>query len=197
MKRHSIEIFRKNGGQLRMSEAIAHGITRYMLYSLRDKGIIEQVSRGVYRLMELPPISNPHLVTLSLRFPNAVICLISALSYHNITTQIPHVVSVAVPRDSRIPSLDYPPIQTHRFSDEAYNAGIENHVIDGAHVKIYNPEKTLADCFKFRNKIGMEVVLEALKLYRSRQKFNLEKLLTYAEVCRVKNIMTPYLEATI
>ena len=197
MKRHSIEIFRKNGGQLRMSEAIAHGITRYMLYSLRDKGIIEQVSRGVYRLMELPPISNPDLVTISLRFPNAVICLISALSYHNITTQIPHVVSVAVPRDSRIPSLDYPPIQTHRFSDEAYNAGIENHVIDGAHVKIYNPEKTLADCFKFRNKIGMEVVLEALKLYRSRQKFNLEKLLTYAEVCRVKNIMTPYLEATI
>lgn len=197
MKRHSIEIFRKNGGQLRMSEAIAHGITRYMLYSLRDKGIIEQVSRGVYRLMELPPISNPDLVTVSLRFPNAVICLISALSYHNITTQIPHVVSVAVPRDSRIPSLDYPPIQTHRFSDEAYNAGIENHVIDGAHVKIYNSEKTLADCFKFRNKIGMEVVLEALKLYRSRQKFNLEKLLTYAEVCRVKNIMTPYLEATI
>lgn len=197
MKRHSIEIFRKNGGQLRMSEAIAHGITRYMLYSLRDKGIIEQVSRGVYRLMELPPISNPDLVTVSLRFPNTVICLISALSYHNITTQIPHVVSVAVPRDSRRPSLDYPPIQTHRFSDEAFNTGIENHVIDGAHVKIYNPEKTLADCFKFRNKIGMEVVLEALKLYRSRQKFNLEKLLTYAEVCRVKNIMTPYLEATI
>jgi len=180
-----------------MSEAIAHGITRYMLYSLRDKGIIEQVSRGVYRLMELPPISNPDLVTVSLRFPNAVICLISALSYHNITTQIPHAVSVAVPRDSRIPSLDYPPIQAHRFSDEAYNAGIENHVIDGAHVKIYNPEKTLADCFKFRNKIGMEVVLEALKLCKSRQKFNLERLLTFAEVCRVKKIMSPYLEAMI
>jgi len=197
MKESPIAIFRKHGGQLRMSEAIKHGLTRYMLYSLRDKGIIEQVSRGVYRLMELPPISNPDLVTVSLRFPNAVICLISALSYHNITTQIPHAVSVAVPRDSRIPSLDYPPIQAHRFSDEAYNAGIENHVIDGVSVKIYNPEKTLADCFKFRNKIGMGVVLEALKLYKSRQKFNLEKLLTYGEVCRVKNIMTPYLEATI
>jgi predicted transcriptional regulator of viral defense system len=78
-----------------------------MLYSLRDKGIIEQVSRGFYRLVELPPMSNPDLVTVSLRFPNAVICLISALSYHNITTQIPHAVSVAVPRDSRVPSLDY------------------------------------------------------------------------------------------
>jgi predicted transcriptional regulator of viral defense system len=197
MKERSIEIFRKRGGQLRMSEAIAHGITRYMLYSLRDKGIIEQVSRGVYRLVELPPMSNPDLVTVSLRFPNAVICLISALSYHNITTQIPHAVSVAVARDSRVPSLDYPPIQAHRFSYEAYNSGIENREIDGVPVKIYNTEKTLADCFKFRNKIGMEVVLEALKLYRSRQQFNIYKLLTYAKICRVKNIMTPYLEATI
>ena len=197
MKESPIAIFRKHGGQLRMSEAIAHGITRYMLYSLRDKGIIEQVSRGFYRLVELPPISNPDLVTVSLRFPNAVICLISALSYHNVTTQIPHVVSVAVPRDSRIPSLDYPPVQAHRFSNNAYNSGIENHSIDGVPVKIYTPEKTLVDCFKFRNKIGMDVVIEALKLYRSRQQFNLEKLLTYAEVCRVKNIMTPYLEATI
>ena len=197
MKEPPIAIFRKHGGQLRMSEAIAHGITRYMLYSLRDKGTIEQVSRGIYRLVELPPISNPDLVTVSLRFPNAVICLISALSYHNITTQIPHVVSVAVPRESRTPSLEYPPVQAHRFSNEAYNSGIENHSIDGVPVKIYTPEKTLADCFKFRNKIGMEVVLEALKLYRSRQKFNLEKLLIYAKICRVKNIMTPYLEAMI
>ena len=197
MKEPPIAIFRKHGGQLRMSEAIAHGITRYMLYSLRDKGTIEQVSRGIYRLVELPPISNPDLVTVSLRFPNAVICLISALSYHNITTQIPHVVSVAVPRESRTPSLEYPPVQAHRFSNEAYNSGIENHSIDGVPIKIYTPEKTLADCFKFRNKIGMDVVIEALKLYRSRQQFNLEKLLSYAEVCRVKNIMTPYLEATI
>jgi predicted transcriptional regulator of viral defense system len=197
MKEPPIAIFRKHGGQLRMSEAIAHGITRYMLYSLRDKGIIEKVSRGYYRLAELPPISNPDLVTVSLRFPNAVICLISALSYHNITTQIPHVVSVAVPRDSRIPLLDYPPVQAHRFSNDAYNSGIENHSIDDVPVKIYTPEKTLADCFKFRNKIGMDVVIEALKLYRSKQQFNLEKLLTYAKVCRVKNIMAPYLEATI
>lgn len=180
-----------------MSEALGHGITRYMLYSLRDKGIIKRMSRGVYRLAELPPISNPDLVTVSLRFPNTVVCLISALAYHNITTQIPHVVSVAVPRGSRIPSLDYPPVQAHQFSNEAYNAGIEHHAIDGVSVKIYTPEKTLADCFKFRNKLGMDVVIEALRLYRSKQRSNLEKLLKYAEVCRVKNIMMPYLEATI
>jgi len=180
-----------------MSEAIEQGITRYMLYSLRDKGVIEQVSRGIYRLVDLPPISNPDLVTVSLRFPNAIICLVSALAYHNITTQIPHVVFVAVSRDSRMPSLDHPPIQVHRFSNEAYKSGVESHSIDGVPVKVYNPEKTLADCFKFRNKIGMDMVLEALKLYKTRKKFNLGELLRYARICRVEKVMRPYLEATV
>lgn len=197
MKIQPEEIFRSCGGQLRMSEAIKRGITRYMLYTLRDKGVIDQVSRGVYRLVELPPISNPDLVTVSLRFPKAVICLISALAYHDITTQVPHNVSVAVPRDSRLPSLDYPPILAHRFSEQAYRSGIEEHRIDGVPVKVYNPEKTLADCFKFRNKIGMDVVLEALKLYKSRKKFNLGKLLKYAKICRVEKVVQPYLEATL
>ncbi|MFH0783185.1 MAG: type IV toxin-antitoxin system AbiEi family antitoxin domain-containing protein [Pseudomonadota bacterium] len=197
MKEKPEDIFRSCGGQLRMSEAIECGITRYMLYSLRDKGVIEQVSRGVYRLVELPPISNPDLVTVSLRFPNAIICLISALAYHEITTQIPHSVSVAVPRDSRQPSLDYPPLLVHRFSDQAYLAGFKEHQIDGISVKIYSPEKTLADCFKFRNKIGMDVVLEALKLYRTRKKFDHERLLKYARICRVEKVMRPYLEASV
>ncbi len=197
MKERPEEVFRKHGGQLRMSEAIGHGMTRYMLYSLRDKGIIEEVSRGVYRLAELPPISNPDLVTVSLRFPQAVICLVSALAYHDITTQVPHVVSVAVPRTSRMPRLDYPPIQAHRFSDEAYKSGIEEHRIDGVPVKVYSREKTLADCFKFRNQIGMDVVLEALKLYRTRKKFNPGELIKYAKICRVEKVMRPYLEATV
>ena len=197
MKKRPEEIFRKHGGQLRMSEALAHGITRYMLYSLRDKGIIEQVSRGIYRLLELPPIDNPDLVIVSLRFPHAVICLVSALAYHDITTQIPHAVSVAVLRDSRIPSLDYPPIQAHKFSKEAYNYGIEKHLIDGVPVQVYSYEKTLADCFKFRNKIGMDVVLEALKLYKMRKKFNLNALIKSAKICQVEKVMRPYLEALL
>jgi predicted transcriptional regulator of viral defense system len=197
MKKRPEEIFRKHGGQLRMSEAIDYGITRYMLYSLRKRGVIEQVSRGIYRLMELPPISDPDLVTVSLRFPNAVICLISALAYHDITTQIPHAVSVAVRRNSRTPSLAYPPIQAHRFSNEAYASGIEEHLIDGVSVKIYSLEKTLVDCFKFRNKIGMDVSLEALKLYKTRKNFNLVELLKYAKICRVTEVMRPYLEATV
>jgi predicted transcriptional regulator of viral defense system len=197
MKKRPEEIFLKAGGQLRMSEAIKSGITRYMLYSLRDRGVVEQVSRGIYRLVALPPVSNPDLVTVSLRFPNAVICLVSALAYHGITTQIPHSVSVAVSRDSRLPSLDYPPIQPHRFSNSTYNAGIEEHGIDGVPVKIYNIEKTLADCFKFRNGIGMDVVLEALKLYKTRKKFHPGNLFKYAKICRVETVMRPYLEAIV
>ena len=197
MKEKPEDIFRSCGGQLRMSEAIKFGITRYMLYSLRDRGVIEQVSRGVYRLVDLPPISNPDLVTVGLRFPNAVICLVSALAYHDITTQILHNISLAVPRGSRLPSLDHPPLLVHRFSDQAYRAGIEEHQIDGVSVKIYSPEKTLADCFKFRNKIGMDMVLEALKLYKARKTFNLVALLNYAKICRIEKVMRPYLEASV
>ena len=197
IKQHPEEIFRLHGGQLRMNEAIAYGITRYMLYSLRDKGIINQISRGIYRLAELAPLSNHDLVTVSSRVPNAVICLISALSFHGITTQIPHHVSFAVPRESRLPSLDYPPIQAHRFSKQAYQSGIEEHPIDGVVVKIYSIEKTIVDCFKFRNKIGMDIILESIKLYRSQKKFKLNDIIKYARICRVEQVMKPYLETLL
>lgn len=180
-----------------MNEAIERGISRYMLYALKDRGRIEQISRGVYRLVDLPPITTPDLVTVGLRFPNAVICLVSALACHEMTTQIPHRVSVAVSRDSRPPSLDYPPLNVHRFSGLAFSEGIETHIIDDVPVNIYSPEKTLADCFKFRNKIGMDVVLEALKHYKTRKAFNSEALFKYARICRVEKVMQPYLEATV
>lgn len=180
-----------------MSEAVKEGITRYRLYALRDKGVIEQVSRGVYRWAQLPVITNPDIITVSLRCPKAVICLISALAWHGLTTQIPHVISVAIPRNSRPPKIDYPPVQSHKFSTEAYLSGIEEHSIDGVKVKIYNPEKTLADCFKYRNKIGMDVVLEGLKTYRKKKEFDPDKLLKYASICRVKKVMLPYIEAIL
>jgi predicted transcriptional regulator of viral defense system len=195
---HNPEIlFRSHGGQLRMSEALAHGINRYTLYTMRDRGVIEPVSRGIYRLSALPPISNPDLVTVALRYPNAVICLVSALAYHEITTQIPHRVFVAVPRESRAPSLDYPPLSVHRYSVPIYRAGIEAHLMDGVSVNIYSPEKTLADCFRFRNKIGMDVVLEALKLYKARKPARLDALLAHAKLCRVEKVMRPYIEAIL
>ncbi|MBN1448499.1 MAG: type IV toxin-antitoxin system AbiEi family antitoxin domain-containing protein [Bacteroidetes bacterium] len=190
-------IFLEHGGQLRMSEAIRLGISRYMLYSLRDKGIIEQVSRGIYRWAELPAISDPDLVTVSLRYPRAVICLVSALAHHSITTQIPHAVSIAITRDARIPRLDYPPIRVYRFAQQAFEAGVEEKVIDGAKVNVYSAEKTLADVFKFRNKLGLDVFLEALKLYASRKSADLGGVLRYARICRVDRLIRPYLEAIV
>ncbi|MDR1534788.1 MAG: type IV toxin-antitoxin system AbiEi family antitoxin domain-containing protein [Planctomycetota bacterium] len=162
-------IFRSGGGQLRMREAIRRGITRHTLYALRDRGVIEQLGRGVYRLAAMPPTSRPDLLTVALRIPKAVICLVSALDFHDLTTQIPHSVEVALPRSAGIPRLAHPPLLIKRFSDAVYAAGVEEHMIDGAAIKIYSPAKTLADCFKYRNKIGMDVVLEALSLYRAKR----------------------------
>lgn len=195
--KRQLEIFRLHGGQLRMNEAIKDGMTRYMLYSLKEKGIIEQISRGVYRLAELIPLSNIDLITISSRVPNAVICLISALAYHELTTQIPHRVFFAIPRDSRVPQINYPPIQAHRFSELSYKAGIEQHKIDGVIVRIYSIEKTIVDCFKFRNKIGIDVFLEAIKLYRSQKKMKLNEIIKYAKICRVEQIIRPYLESIV
>lgn len=190
-------IFKKHGGKLRMSEAIKLGISRYMLYSLRDKGMVEQVSRGIFRLASLPAMTNPDIVTVASRFPNVVICLTSALYFHKITTQIPHEVFVAVSRKSRTLKIDFPPISVHKFSETAYSEGYETHIIDGIPVKIYCAEKTIADCFKFRNKIGMDILLEALKMYKTRKEFNPDQLMKYARICRVQKIITPYLELLV
>ena len=129
------------------------------------------------------------------RFPHSVLCLISALDWHGITTQIPHQIHLAVERDARLPVLDYPPVAGYRFSGRAFSAGIDRVDMDGIVLNVYNPEKTLADCFKFRNRIGIDVVLEALELYRTRKTFLPGRLMEYARICRVANVMAPYLEA--
>ena len=191
------EIILDRNGIIRTSEAIKAGIHPRTLYQMRDRGILEKLSRGLYHLMDIEAVSNPDIAVIASRVPNSVICLISALSFHGITTQIPHEISIAILKDKKAPVIDYPPIKVYKFSSSAFSAGIEEHRIDALTVKIYNPEKTLADCFKFRNKIGMDVVLEALKLYRNNMKFNHKKILEYARICRVDKIILPYLEANI
>lgn len=193
----ALRIIRRGNGIIYTNQALSAGIHPRTLYELRDQGEIEQVSRGVFRLSSLPPISNPDLVTVALRTPRAVVCLISALAFHDLTMQIPHDVSIALEKGAQSPRIEYPPVTVHRFSKEAFASGIETHEIDSANIRVYSPEKTLADCFKFRNKLGMEVVLEALKLYRSRRQFKSDELLKYARVCRVEKVMTPYLEASL
>ena len=190
-------IFRHGGGILRTGEALDHGVHPRTLYAMRDAGMLERMDRGLYRLSDLPPLSDPDLVTVANKIPKGVICLISALHFHDITTQIPHAVSIAVSRGTEPPRLDFPPIRLYWFSDKAFTAGVELHHIDKAPVQVYSAEKTLADCFKYRNKIGMDTVLEALTLYRDQRKPKPRKLIEYAKVCRVEKIMRPYLEALL
>jgi predicted transcriptional regulator of viral defense system len=164
---------------------------------MRDTGVLEMVSRGLYRLRDLPALGNPDVVTIAKRVPDGVVCLISALAYHKLTTQVPHEVYVALEKGARAPRIDYPPVRLFWFSGEAFSDGIETRKVDGTPVRIYGPEKTIADCFKFRNKLGMDVVLEALKLWRERRGRNVQVLLKHARQCRVERIMRPYLEALL
>ena len=190
-------LVREKSGIIRTAEAIQAGIHPRTLYELRDAGELVQISRGVYRLADQQPVSNIDIVTVAARIPRAVICLVSALAFHNITTQIPHTVSIALEKGAETPRLDYPPITVHRFSGDTLTQGIQEHKVDNVRVRVYGPEKTLADCFRFRNKLGMDVVLEALRLYKARKPFDIGELLKYARICRVEAIMKPYIEAML
>jgi predicted transcriptional regulator of viral defense system len=185
------------GGMFRAGEAIKAGVHPRTLYAMRDKGMIESLGRGLYRLADLAPLGNPDLTTVALKIPKGVICLISALAYHELTTEIPHEIYIALPRGAEPPRLDYPPLRVFWFGAAAFEAGIEQHEVDGIALKVYSPEKTLADCFKYRNKIGLDVVLEALKFYRQRKRFQVDELMRYARVCRVEKVMRPYVEALL
>jgi len=184
-------------GAFRTGEALKAGVHPRTLYAMRDEGIVEKLGRGVYRFAEMPALGNPDLATVAMKVPKGVICLISALSYHEITTEIPHQIYVALPRGAEPPRLEYPPLLIFWFSGPAFEEGIENHNVDGIPIKVYSSEKTLADCFKYRNKIGLDVVLEALKFYRQRKRFNVDELMRYAKVCRVEKVMRPYVEAML
>jgi predicted transcriptional regulator of viral defense system len=190
-------LFRKHGGLMRMANAIQAGIHRTTLYAMRDAGLVEQLSRGLYRLADAPPLANPDLVTVARRVPRGVVCLISALALHDLTTQIPHEVYLAIPRDSEPPRVDYPPIRVFRFASQAFAAGIETRDMDGTKVRVYSREKTLADCFKYRNKIGLDTAVEALKRYKQQGRINADVLTRFAQTCRVANVMRPYLEAVL
>lgn len=191
------EILLSQGGTFRVREAMRAGVHPRTLYAMRDKGLIERLGRGVYRIAGMSALGNPDLATVAMKIPKGVICLISALSYHEMTTEIPHQIYLALPRGSEPPRLDYPPLRIFWFSGPAFEEGIEHHDIDGIHIKVYSPEKTIADCFKYRNKIGLDVVLEALKFYRQAKHFKVDELMRYAKVCRVDKIMRPYVEALL
>ena len=191
----ALKVFRTHGGMLRTTDALAAGIHPRTLYAMRDAGEIEPLARGVYRLRSLAPLSNPDLATVAMRVPHGVICLVSALAFHELTTQVPHEIHIAISRTARPPRLAFPPLRVYRFSTAAFEAGVDIYSLDRISVRVYSPEKTLADCFKYRSKIGMDVVLEAIRNYRQRGRPQFQKILEYAKLCRVERIIRPYLEA--
>ena len=188
-------IFREYGGLLRTKDAIQMGIHPRTLYGMRDAGELEQIGRGYYRLADLPNLGNPDIVAIALAVPKGVICLISALSYHGIGTQIPRAVDIAIEKDTKRPRIGYPPIRTFWFSGSAFTEGVQVHDIDGVSVRIYSPAKTVVDCFKCRNKVGLNVALEALQEVRRNRLATVDELFQVARICRVANVMRPYLEA--
>jgi predicted transcriptional regulator of viral defense system len=192
----ALRAFRRQGGTLRTKQALDLGIHSATLYQMRDSGAITELARGLYRLADAKDASHPDLAVVGAKAPGAAVCLISALSFHEITTQIPAVIDLAVPRGSYYRfRLDPLPSKVHRYDPKTFGAGLETRQIGGFPVRIYGPARTVADCFKFRNKVGMDVALEALRLLRERRKTSNRELLQYARLLRVERTLQPYLDA--
>ena len=191
-------IFAKHGGMLRTGEAIRLGIHPRTLYALRDQEDVEQVGRGLFRLSTEEPLSNPDLVPIAVRVPRGVICLISALAYHDLTTQVPHSIDLALPSHAHAPKTDGIPIRVFWFSEPSFSAGVDAVLMDKVPVRVYSAEKTIADCFKYRNKIGLDVAIEALRAYKQRKRrLDIQALTKFAQIDRVLRVMRPYLEAIV
>ncbi len=176
-------------------ELAAAGIHRQVLSRLVESGELDRVVRGVYRLPEHPLTEHHGLAMASVVVPHGVICLLSALQFHGIGTQLPSEVWIAIDRRARRPALKYPPLRIVRYSGAALTEGVESHRLEGQTVRVYNVAKTVADCFKYRNKIGLDVALEALREARRAKKASADALWRYAKINRVANVMRPYLEA--
>jgi predicted transcriptional regulator of viral defense system len=191
----ALEVFREKGGTLRTRDLIALGVHTDALYMLRDSGRIVELGRGLYRLAETGEAEHPDLALVAARAPDAAVCLISALAYHDITTQIPSAVHLAVPRGSYHGITLSIPVTVYRFDRKTFSNGLEMHSVGGLPVKIYSAARSVVDCFKFRNKLGLDVALEALRLARQRKRVQNRELLHYARLLRVENPMSPYLQA--
>lgn len=181
-------------GMLRASHLQELGIARVVLSRLTASGQLERVGRGVYRLPDAQGAEHESLATIAVKVPQAVFCLLTALQIHELTTQLPRQVWIAMPQGSHVPKLDYPPVKMVQFSGEAYAQGIEVVRADQVELRVYGVAKTIADCFKHRNKVGLDVAIEALREALAANKTNANDLWRFAKICRVANVMRPYLE---
>ena len=179
---------------LRPSDAVAHGYSRMYLAQLAKQGLVRKISRGLYATPKRKESEFSSLAEIASKHPKALVCLLSALAFHGLTTQAPHEVWIAIGNKDRIPTMSYPPLRVVRFGGETLSDGVASHTMDGVEVKVTNIAKTIVDCFKFRNKIGLDVALEALKEAVQSKRVTMDELWHYSQQCRVHNIMRPYLE---
>lgn len=184
-------------GVVRPSDLEARGIPRGRIYRLVRLGLVERKARGLYVASDHDPTAEHSLAQVAKKVPKGVICLLSALQYHELTTQLPHEVWVAIPEKARRPRIAFPPLRVVRFSGPALTQGVETHKIEGVPVRITSVAKTLADCFKYRNKIGLDVALEALREAWRERKVTMDEIDRFARICRVERVMRPYLEALV
>lgn len=187
----------RDAGVLRRRNAEALGIAPKQLERLARAGRLERVSRGLYAAADAEPSELRTLAEAAARVPHGVLCLLSALRFHETTTQNPHEVWLAIDRKARRPTASGLPLRIVRFSGKALTTGIAHHQVMGVSLQVYCPAKTVADCFKYRNKIGLDVALEALRETWRQRRATMDELWHYAEICRVANVMRPYLESLV
>jgi predicted transcriptional regulator of viral defense system len=191
-----LETFRRHGGVLRTGQALTRGIHPAALYSLVESGKLTRLARGLYRLADAQAFSDPDLAVVAAKAPDAVVCLISALSFHGITTQVPRAAYLAVSRGRYAGlRLRTPPVKIYRFDAATFDQGIATHRIDGVTVRIYSVARTLADCFKYRNKLGLDIAIEALRFARERKRTSNREILHFARLLRQVRVIGPYLES--
>ncbi len=186
----------RRAGVLRPRDLDAEGIPRAYLKRLHDRGLLVRLGRGLYATADRDLGEHETLVAACKAVPHGVVCLLSALRFHEMTTQAPHEVWLAIDRKARAPERSGVPLRVVRFSGAALTERVEESVVEGVPVRVYAAAKTVADCFKYRNKVGLDVALEALREYRRLRKGGADDLWRYAQICRVGNVMRPYLEAT-
>jgi len=185
----------RTAGLARPRDLEAQGISRAQLARLVREGLVLRQSRGIYVVASHQPTAGHTLAQVAKRVPEGVFCLLTALRFHGLTTQSPADVWIALPEKARRPRLDYPRLRVARFSGAALSEGIETHRVEGVTVRVYSAAKTVADCFKYRNKVGIDLAVEALRDFSRKHRGGANELARFAKVCRVSRVMQPYLDA--
>jgi predicted transcriptional regulator of viral defense system len=187
--------YARENGIISAKEMEAKGIHREYLRRFEQQGLLTRSARGIYTFAEVETTENHTLAETAKRFPKTVVCLLSVLSFYQLTTQTPYEIWLAVSHKQRPPKDSLLPLRIFYMSGQALEEGIEEHLIEGVTVRMYSLAKTVADCFKFRHKIGLDVAIEALRECRRERRCTIDELWHYAKICRIHNIMRPYLNS--